>query len=189
MARWVRVGPAVAEAHPLHGMGGWLRLPSLLMVVAVLGCPFLLVQDWQPRDAPHALLLNLDLLVSIGLTLAAAVLWFRRWHLFRLAYAWVFLVLDSALQLAAMAFAPGLRSAADPAEAMAEFLAGLAFMLPLAIAMQHSRRFRVTFERRLRAAEVPRNPPAALPGAPPFTPPVTPPAASHSPGRPPAPSY
>ncbi|MGK7861946.1 hypothetical protein [Falsiroseomonas sp. E2-1-a4] len=169
MTRWVRVSPAEAEAHPLHGMGGWLRLPSLLMVVAVLGCPFLLVQEWRPSGVPGALLLNLDLLVSIGLTLAAAVLWFRRWRHFRLAYAWVFLVLDSALQLAAMALA-GLRSAADPAEAMAQFLAGLAFMLPLAIAMQRSRRFRATFEHRLRAEE------------------VTPRSASRSPGPPPAPS-
>ncbi len=153
MARWVQVSPAAAEAHPLYGMGGWLRVPSVLMVVAVLGCPFLLVQEWQPAGAPGALLLNLDLLVSIGLTLAAAVLWFRRWRYFRLAYAWVFLVVDSALQLAGTVFAPGLRGPDDPAEAMAQFVAGLAFMLPLAIAMQRSRRFRATFEQRLRPAE------------------------------------
>jgi hypothetical protein len=176
MSKWVRVGSALAEAHPLYGMGGWLRLPSLLMVVAVLGCPFLLVQEWRPPGAPDSLLLNLDLLVSIGLTLAAAVLWFRRWRHFRLAYAWVFLVLDSVLQLATMAFAPGLRGATDPAEAMAQFVAGLAFMLPLAIAMQRSRRFRVTFEHRLRAEE------ASL------THRLTPQVASHSPGPPPAPS-
>lgn len=178
MAIWVRVSPAVAEAHPLHGMGGWLRMPSFLMVLAVLGCPFLLVREWRPAGAPDALLLNLDLAVSIGLTLAAAVLWFRRWRLFRPAYLWVFLVLDSALQLAGMASAPGLRGAADPAEAIAQFLAGLVFMLPLAIAMQRSRRFRATFEHRLRPEEV----------TPPITPPVTPLEASRSPGRPPAPS-
>ncbi|NKE45809.1 hypothetical protein HB662_13540 [Roseomonas frigidaquae] len=172
MAKWVRVGPAVAEAHPLHGMGGWLRVPSFFLALAVLGSPFLLVREWRPPGAPDALLLNLDLLLSIGLTLAATVLWFRRWRHFRPAYVWVFLVLDSALQLAGFLLAPGLRGAADPAEAVAEMVAGLAFLLPLAIAMQRSRRYRVTFEQRLRAEE------AAL----------TPPPTSHSPGLPPAPS-
>ncbi|WP_439598604.1 hypothetical protein [Falsiroseomonas sp.] len=175
MAKWVQVDPRVAEAHPLHGMGGWLRLPSFFLALTVLAMPLLLLREWRPPGAPDALLLNLDLLVSAGLTLAAAVLWFRRWRLFRPAYFWVFLVADTVLQIAALTLAPGLRGAEEPAEAVAQAVLGLALLLPLAIAMQRSRRFRVTFEQRLRADD----PALAL----------TPPAASHSTAPPPAPSY
>ena len=173
MARWAQVSREVAEAHPLHGLGGWLRLPSCLMVIVVFGSPFLLAREWRPRGTPDALLLNLDLAVSLALTLATVVLWFRRWRHFRLAYLWVFVLGDSLLTLAAMAWAPGLRTSADPAEAMADFAVGLALLLPLALAMQHSRRFRATFENRLRAEEVP----------------LTRRPAFHSPAPPPAPSY
>ncbi|MBU8539826.1 hypothetical protein [Falsiroseomonas tokyonensis] len=177
MAEWVRVSPEVAQAHALHGMGGWLRVPSFFLALTVLAMPILLLREWRPPGAPDALLLNLDLLVSVALTLAAAVLWFRRWRHFRLAYFWVFLVADSLLQIAALGLAPGLRGAEEPAEAVAQAVLGLALLLPLAIAMQGGRRYRVTFEQRVRADD------------PALAPMVTPPAASHSTAPPPAPSY
>ncbi len=154
MAGWVRVSEAEAEAHRLFGLGGWLRVISALMVLAVPGGIALTWQQWMPLAAGGvAIASNLVALLVLGAQIGMAVLWFRRWPGFRPGYA-VFAVVGTAgLALVDLAIGPPPGPAsADPT---GDLVLEVAFHLAFLAYMQFSRRFRVTFERRVRPAEVP----------------------------------
>ena len=96
VAGWVRVSEAEAEAHRLYGLGGWLRVVSALMVLAVPGGVVVAWQQWMDLSLGGAALAsNLLSLLVLGVQVGMAVLWFRRWPGFRPAYA-VLAVIDSA---------------------------------------------------------------------------------------------
>ncbi|MGX9965484.1 hypothetical protein ACVFYP_19305 [Roseomonas sp. F4] len=169
MARWVEL--ADAEAHPLYGFRGWLRLPSLLAAVILLSAPIMFVRDWfipiwLGRTTGHDASLQDLYVLAVGLV--TAILWFRRWRGFRIFYG-LSAAADLVLSLAR------LPPSGDPmrTEEIAFLITGMAFELAFLLAIHRSQRFRITFEHRLRADE------ASL----------TPPPASHSPAPPPAPSY
>lgn len=153
MSGWVRVSGAEAEAHRLYGLGGWLRVVSALMVLAVPGGVVVAWQQWMdPALGGAALASNLLSLLVLGVQVGMAVLWFRRWPGFRLAYA-AFAVLGTALLALAdqvIGPPPGPPST-DP---VGDLVLEAAFHLVFLAAMQFSRRFRVTFEHRVRAGEV-----------------------------------
>ena len=152
MTGWVRVSEAEAEAHRLFGLGGWLRVVSALMVLSIPGGVALTWQQWLPLAAGGvAIASNLVALLVLGAQIGMAVLWFRRWPGFRPGYA-VFAVVGTAglaLIDAVIGPPPGPASA-DPT---GDLVLELAFHLAFLAYMQFSRRFRVTFERRLRAEE------------------------------------
>jgi hypothetical protein len=164
MARWVEVAPDIAAAHPLHGMRGWLRFFSLWIALAAIGGAVLGVQDIRTlTNAPGsdaALEAAVNLATSV-VQLALAVLWFACWRHFRLA----FLGVSVAATLVAVGFNlwEWRRLAGAPSDALAEQVAsdvlGTAALGLLLAYMQVSRRFRVTFENRVRV-EDPRAPPA-----------------------------
>jgi hypothetical protein len=139
---------AEAEAHPLYGLRGWLRIPSVLFVLTLIGIPVMLAQGKIPPPSTWSGWEVLGAALALGLP-AAAVLWFRRWRHFRLGYL-AYAVVSGAFEVADLAReAP---RAADPGGEIALFLIGLTLDLALLAAMQHSQRFRVTFEHRVRAA-------------------------------------
>lgn len=153
MARWVRVSEAEAEAHRLYGLGGWLRLVSVLMVLAIPGGAVLAWQQWMdPALGGVAIASNAVALLVLGAQVGMAVLWFRAWQGFRAGYA-VFAVLGTALlALADLVIGPPPGPAStDP---VGDLVLEAAFHLAFLGYMQVSRRFRVTFERRVRAGEV-----------------------------------
>jgi hypothetical protein len=155
MPRWVEVEPDIAAAHPLHGMRGWLRFFSLWIALAAIGGAVLGVQDIRTlADAPGpdaALEAAVNLATSVA-QLALAVLWFRAWRHFRLA----FLGVAVAATLVAIGFnlSAWRDLAGGPSDALAEQVAsdvlGTAALCVLLAYMQLSRRFRVTFENRVR---------------------------------------
>ncbi len=147
MAIWQNVPPDVATAHPLYGLRGWLRIPSIGFVLLMLGAVMMLWQSEGASPATWTLWTALGLLSVIGVPVAA-LLWFRRWRLFRLSFLG-FAILSNLYEAADVAMqAP---SAEDPGGEMALFLIGLALDTAFVAAMQHSQRFRVTFEHRVRA--------------------------------------
>jgi hypothetical protein len=183
MSRWVEVPAEVAAAHGLHGMRGWLRLFSIWIALAAIGGAVLGVQDVRalldaaPAHGPDA---ALEAAINLGTSvvqLALAVLWFRAWRHFRLA----FLGVATAATLAAICFNlwEWWRLAGGPSDALADQVAsdvlGTAALGVLLAYMQVSRRFRVTFENRVRrddpvvgrVAERPPTPPSARSHAPP----------------------
>jgi hypothetical protein len=159
---------AAAERHPLFGMGGWLRLPSAGYVIVVGAVLFMLLGDqpppftpWRAQSPAGPVLDGLDLLMGLVLP-AVAVLWFRRWRHFRIGY----LCLAAVTTLAALADLilaarmdpvrhpeTGAWPTPDMAEEVAFFVLFLAIDALFLVAMQRSRRFRVTFEHRVRAGE------------------------------------
>jgi hypothetical protein len=155
MRRWVEVEPEVAAQHPLHGMRGWLRFFSIWIALSAIGGVVLGVQDirtlsdtTRPDAAPEA---AVNLATSV-VQLALAVLWFRAWRHFRLA----FLGVSVAATLAAIGFNlwEWRTLAGGPSDALAEQVAsdvlGTAALCVLLAYMEFSRRFRVTFENRVR---------------------------------------
>jgi hypothetical protein len=152
VAGWVRVSEAEAEAHPLFGLGGWLRLVSVLMVIAIPGGAVLAWQQWMPLAAGGvALASNALALAVLAAQIGMAVLWFRLWPGFRPAYA-AFAVLGT-LILALADHALGPPPGPATADPFGDLLLEAAFHLAFLAYMQTSRRFRVTFEHRVRAAE------------------------------------
>ncbi len=152
MAGWVRVSEAEAEAHRLYGLGGWLRVVSAMMVLSVPGGVVLVWQQWMdPALGGAALASNLVSLLQLGAQVAMAVLWFRRWPGFRPAYA-VFAVLGTMLlALADWAIGPPPGPASE--DPVGDLVLEAAFHLAFLAYMQASRRFRVTFEHRVKAGE------------------------------------
>ncbi|NKC29362.1 hypothetical protein [Falsiroseomonas selenitidurans] len=173
MSAWQKVDRATAESHRLFGLRGWLRLPSLPLALVLpgvvlslaLGLALPLAQGLPP-------LIGLADGLDAALLLAVSVLWFRRWRHFRPAYLAFSLATSVQEGFDLVREAP---LAADPGGEVALFVIFLALDIAFLLAMQRSRRFRVTFEHRVRAD---------LPGEVA----LTPPAAAHSPGLPPAPS-
>ena len=154
LAGWVRVSEAEAEAHPLFGLGGWLRVVSALMVLAVPGGVAVDWQQWMdPSLGGAALASNLLSLLVLGVQVGMAVLWFRRWPGFRLGYA-TFAVLGTAL-LALADQAIGPPPGPPSTDPVGDVVLEVAFHLTFLASMQFSRRFRVTFEHRVRPGEVP----------------------------------
>jgi hypothetical protein len=78
---------------------------------------------------------------------AAAILWFRRWRHFRPAY-FVFAIASQIYEVIDVALAAG--DSPDPGGEVAMVVIGILLDLVFLAAMQRSRRFRVTFEHRLR---------------------------------------
>lgn len=153
MAGWVEVAPEVAAAHPLHGMRGWLRFFSLWIALAAMGGVALGYGDIQALvetpGADAALEAGVNLATS-AVQLVVAVLWFRAWRHFRLA----FLGLTVLATLVAMGFDLAAWREEGALQALADQVAsdvvGTAALLVLLGYMWRSRRFRVTFENRVR---------------------------------------
>ncbi len=160
---WVEVTAAEAEAHPLHGMGGWLRLFSALTVLSVVGGAALGWQEWigpdqaaMDRIGGLAIIANVLLIVVVGAQLLLAVLWFRQWPGFRRLYAayaiFAAILMPLAAGLMEEAGLPG-----DPGahgldgDLVATMLINAAFYFAMYSYFHRSRRFRVTFEQRVRA--------------------------------------
>jgi hypothetical protein len=152
VAGWVRVSGAEAEAHRLYGLGGWLRVISALMVLSVPGGVVLTWQQWvDPALGAAAVASNLLGLLVLGAQIGMAVLWFRLWPGFRPGYAVLAVVGTAGLALAdAVIGPPGGPASADP---VGDLVLEVAFHLAFLAYMQTSRRFRVTFEHRVKAGE------------------------------------
>jgi len=172
------VDAGAAQRHPLFGFGGWLRLPSALMVLGIVGAVVIVWKEWvgagDPVDGAAAIVSNGTVAALAGLQLAIAVLWFRRWPHFRRFY-WVYAAFTSlALPAVALTLGDGTGlggTAGGPeGDVVGDTLINLAFHAAFLAYLERSRRFRVTFESRVRPAE------------------ATPPPASHWPAPPPAPS-
>jgi hypothetical protein len=146
MVGWSTVSQAEAEAHPLFGLRGWLRIPSVLFVLTLIGIPVMLVQGQIPPPSAWSAWEVLGAVVALGLPLAA-VLWFRRWRHFRLGYL-AYALVSGAFEVADLAWAAP--RAADPGGEVALTLLSFAAEAAFLVAMQRSRRFRITFEHRLR---------------------------------------
>lgn len=178
MAIWVRVAPEVAQADRLYGLRGWLRLPSAVIALSVLMSPLALFVGLVAPAGPDALAIllgDLDMLLSVGGSLVLGVLWFRLWPGFRIGAAWLILVetviaIAGILWLALVGPVPALHLI-ELDESIAGSLLELLLNLGFLACLQGSRRFRVTFEHRVRATA------------------ISPQPASHSPAPPPAPSY
>lgn len=146
MASWKTVSPAEAQEHPLYGLRGWLRIPSIGFVLLLLGAGLTLARGEGVPAWPWSAWEVLGGVIVLGVP-ASALLWFRRWRHFRPGYL-VFAIVSGAWEIADVAqAAPRLR---DPGGEIA--LMVLSFVLDAAflVAMQRSRRFRVTFEHRVR---------------------------------------
>ena len=173
-AGWVRVDAEAAQRHPLFGFGGWLRLPSALMVLGIVGAVALAWKEWMDPSlagGAHgavAIASNVTIAALAALHLVMAVLWFRRWPHFRRFY-WGYAALTS-LALPAVAMALGGTDAGQDGDVVGDTLINLAFHAAFLAYLQRSRRFRATFESLVRRSE------------------ATPPPASHWPAPPPAPS-
>lgn len=177
VAGWIRVDDEAARRHPLFGFNGWLRLPSALMVLAVIGSVLMAWQEWVgagnpilalPENRAAGLIANGTSLALLGLQLAMAVLWFRRWPRFRPFY-WGYAAATSlGLPLLVVALGDAVPGGGQDVDVVGETLLNLAFHAAFLAYLQRSRRFRVTFESRVRRAE------------------ATPPPASHWPAPPPA---
>lgn len=166
MSRWVEVPETVAAAHPLQGMRRALRFFSLWIALTAIGGVVLAVRDIRTLADASALAGRPDAaaeavfgLVVSALQLVMAVLWFRLWRHFRLAFAGLVAIailvaigFDAWAWHALAALPPGQRSAAerDLVEQVASDVVGTAGLLVLLVYMQRSRRFRVTFENRVR---------------------------------------
>jgi hypothetical protein len=89
---WVRVSAEQAERHPLHGLGGWLRVVSLLVALTAMSGPLITVVIATKVFAlPSAMLpagMVLVALMALGTASAIvlAVLWFDRSPAFLRAY-------------------------------------------------------------------------------------------------------
>jgi hypothetical protein len=138
-----------ALAHPLYGLRGWLRIPSIGFVLLVLGAALMLARGEAFDPAGWGAWALLGLLSALGM-LAAAILWFRRWRHFRRAYLG-FAVLSQLYEAVDVALVA--RTAEDPGGEVALVVIGILLDIAFLVAMQRSRRFRVTFEHRLRAPE------------------------------------
>lgn len=153
MAGWVRVSEAEAEAHRLYGLGGWLRVVSALMVLAVPGGVVVAWQQWMdPALGGAALASNLLSLLVLVVQVGMAVLWFRRWPGFRPAYAALAVLGTALLALADQLIGPP--PGPPSTDPVGDLVLEAAFHLTFLAAMQFSRRFRVTFEHRVKASEV-----------------------------------
>jgi len=166
MSRWVEVEENVAERHRLHGMRGWLRFFSFWIALSVIGGVLLGWQDIRaltgigmPAPRPPAAAEAVLGLVISAVQIAVAVQWFRVWPRFRIFFmglvavaAVVAIGFDLWDWLALRSLPDSVRSgqAEEFAEQVASDVVGLAALCAFLLYMQFSRRFRVTFENRLR---------------------------------------
>lgn len=145
-----------AQRHPLFGFGGWLRLPSALMVLGIAGAVAIAWKEWidpgaaGTAEGAAAIVSNVIMVALAGLHLVMAILWFRRWPRFRRFY-WGYAALTSLVLPAvavALGDAPGLGGTAGGQEGdvVGDTLINLAFHAAFLAYLQRSRRFRVTFE-------------------------------------------
>jgi hypothetical protein len=157
---WVRVSAEAAERHPLYGLGGWLRIVSVLMALTVIAGPLLTVVftskvlSLPAETQPAGLVMAALLALGTATALVMAVLWFRRAPHFLRAYVEL-----SALSIALDFFAELLLRqwgplpppfARPPGNLFAELvlsvlISGIPYWL-----LWRSRRFRVTFQHELR---------------------------------------
>jgi hypothetical protein len=95
MARqdWVRVSAEQAQRHPLFGLGGWLRLVSLMLALTAIAGPLITVAvaakvlALPPAMLPAGLVLIALLALGTAIAIGMAVLWFNRAPHFLSAYA------------------------------------------------------------------------------------------------------
>ena len=157
---WVPVAAEVAEAHPLYGLRGWLRLVSLASALMAIASPLItLAYAVKVAALPAALLpagLVVVALLALGsaISIVGALLWFRLVRNF--LAAWVELsalsmALDVAADLLLRAWGPLPPGFGTEGGSM---LGDLATSLALAaipyVLLWRSRRFRVTFRHELR---------------------------------------
>ncbi len=157
---WVPVAAEVAEAHPLHGLRGWLRLVSLLSALTAIAGPIITlvyavkVAALPPAQLPAGLVVVALLALGGGIWIAGAVLWFRLARHF--LAAWVELsalsmALDIAADLLLRAWGPlppdfGVEGGSMLEETATSLVcAAIPYVL-----LWRSRRFRVTFRHELR---------------------------------------
>ncbi len=158
---WVPVAAQVAEAHPLYGLRGWLRVGSLLSALFAIGGPLItLVYAMKVAALPPSLLpAGLVVLALLGLGSAiwivGAVLWFRLARNFLAAWlelSALSVALDVAADLLLRAWGPlppGF--GAEGGSMLGELATSLACAaIPYAL-LWRSRRFRVTFRHELRS--------------------------------------
>jgi hypothetical protein len=166
MARWAKVEPELAAGHPLQGLRGWLRFFSFWIALSAIGGAVLAWRDLQALADAEALARRPDAatealigLVTSVVQVVIAVQWFRLWRHFRLG----FLGVTVAAGLVAIGFdlwewyalqalpeAGRTGPAEELAEQVANDVAGIVILCAFLLYMQRSRRFRVTFENRLR---------------------------------------
>ena len=164
---WVEVSPEVAERHPLHGVRGWLRVLGILIALGVLVTvitPAVLwngLDEWTPPlPGWVAPVHRAGLLLGIVSPIALLILFLRRDRRFRLLYVPLAVLGLVAVNLDAILVA-GFRDGFDPltAEEVSDWLGGITVVVAVSLAMEvltivyllRSRRFRVTFERRVRS--------------------------------------
>jgi len=157
---WVPVAAEAAEAHPLYGLRGWLRLVSLLTALtAIAGPPITLVfavkvAALPPGLLPAGLVVVALLALGSGIWIVGAMLWFRLAPNF--LAAWVELsalsmALDIAGDLLLRAWGPlppvfGVNTA----NMFSEIVTSIILAVIPWLLFWNSRRFRVTFRHELR---------------------------------------
>lgn len=160
MTEWVRVAPEVAARHRLHGLGGWLRIVSVLMALTVITSPLVTVvfaaKVLGLPEGSRAAGMVMATLLALGTAtaIALAMLWFRQAPHFLRAYvelSALSIALDFAAELLLRQWGP-LPPPFDhqSGNLLADMvLSALVSALPWWL-LWRSRRFRVTFQHELR---------------------------------------
>lgn len=164
---WHTVDAQTARRHPLHGMGGWLAVFSILLVVgtgySVVTVAGVVTDPTQVARliSPESLTILQAQAVWMGVTSALLlILWFIRARPFRAIWTLVVLANTGFGAVSAYLVAADLQQrfgnapGVDPAtQAGAAVAAGLVGLLLFNWYMGASRRFRVTFQRQVKAGD------------------------------------
>jgi hypothetical protein len=172
---WQQISRLDALRHPLYGASGWLGFWSVMMIFGVPGrlvssvseLGTVHVSDFSALDqlVPWASQAN-DVLILGGMLvmLVFAVLWFCRVRNYRVLYITTVLgkfLLDlTVLLVMALCADAARRGALGPflSAVLPRALTSLLLSLPFIFYLNWSRRFRVTFEHKVRVGDVPALP-------------------------------
>lgn len=171
---WIGIPEAVADRHPLRPVRGWLILFGFWLVLPLTGLPFTVAADWDaladypdlPAWAPPAW--RAALVGAGAIHVALLILYVRRTRDFRLLFlplallGTVLTVLPDVLLVRATA-SPGVAAPGeDMAVATLIVLLTVAVDVLLTVAMWRGRRYRLVFERRVRADDPVLSPAGSL---------------------------
>lgn len=158
---WVKVAPEQAAAHRLHGLGGWLRIVSVLMALTAIASPLVTVVftvkvlALPPESLAGGLVMAALLALGTATAVVMAVLWFRRAAHFLRAYAELSalsIALDLAAELLLRQWGPLPPPFERPASNLAaDVVVSVLFSAVPFWLLWRSRRFRVTFQQELRS--------------------------------------
>ncbi len=157
---WVRVSAQQAEAHPLFGLRGWLRIVSILMALTAITGPLISliftakVMSLPPEVIPGGLVMVALLALGTATAIVLAVLWFNQSQYFLRAYVELSAI-SIALDLAGDLLLRTMGPLPPPfAQAQGNLLADVVMSALLSALpcwmLWRSRRFRVTFQHELR---------------------------------------